>query len=318
MLTGDSSTNGNDGRDIWLDMISASGGDCVSFETLQELTTDKSFHSLYSKTFNISNEQYPTKMSNINKLVGLIRGNKVLPTKEFGSLTFTPYTTLLFNVRDIRDFDGVFSDLGEYFKVIPFKNQLNVNKSFVDTLLTPENLQYFTFKALDAFSKVLQRGSFTIPAIVENATNNYLLNNNSAREFLEDNKMFHIVRKSDFYDDYYNWCKDSNKTAVCPSQFGKEVLKFGYLSARYSIGGGKRPCYYIEKNFNVQKLFDKYAGTIEVNSTDILLPNGTFAEGKFIEAFIDFFRGSGPSDICEKCLTERADVNEAIDKATQV
>ena len=38
--------------------------------------------------------------------------NKVLPTKEFGGLTFTPYTTLLFNVRDIRDFDGVFSELG--------------------------------------------------------------------------------------------------------------------------------------------------------------------------------------------------------------
>ena len=314
-LTGDSSTNGNDGRDVLLDMISASAGECVSFKTLQELTTDKSFHSLYSKTCNISNEQRPSKMSNINKLVGLIRGNKVLPAKEFGDLTFTPYTTLLFNVRDIRDFDGVFSDLGEYFKVIPFKNQLNVNKSFVDTLLTPENLQYFTFKALDAFSKVLQRGSFTIPAVVEEATNNYLLNNNSAREFIIENPIFYIERKSTYYKDYCDWCDSNNKRPVDCSPFGKEVLKSGYLTDRYSIGGGRRPCYYKTKDFNVDKLFDEYAGTIEANSVEIIRNNGTYSKGNFIEAFIDFFRRNTLEDMDEKSLTEQDDVNDRIEQA---
>ena len=316
VLTGDSSTNGNDGRDILVDMLRASAGECASFETLQELTTDKTFHSLYSKTCNVSNEQSPTKMSNINKLVGLIRGNKVLPTKEFGSLTFTPYTTLLFNVRDILDFDGVFSDLGEYIKVIPFKNQLNVDKSFRDTLLAPENLQYFTFKALSAFSKVLERGSFTIPKVVEEATRNYLLNNNSVREFIIENPIFYIARTADYYKDYTDWCDDNNKVAVGKAQFGTQVLK-KYLKGRYSIGGGKRPCYYKVKDFDVQKLFEQYAGTIEANSINVILPNGTFADGRFIEMFIDFFRGSGPDDIREKCLTERADVNEAIEKAIQ-
>lgn len=314
-LTGDSSTNGNDGRDVLLDMISASAGECVSFKTLQELTTDKSFHSLYSKTCNISNEQRPSKMSNINKLVGLIRGNKVLPAKEFGGLTFTPYTTLLFNVRDIRDFDGVFSELGEYFKDIPFKNQLNVDKSFKDTLLSTENLQYFTFKALDAFSKVLQRGSFTIPAVVEEATNNYLLNNNSAREFIIENPIFYIERKSTYYKDYCDWCDSNNKRPVDCSPFGKEVLKSGYLTDRYSIGGGRRPCYYKTKDFNVDKLFDEYAGTIEANSVEIIRNNGTYSKGNFIEAFIDFFRRNTLEDMDEKSLTEQDDVNDRIEQA---
>lgn len=315
VLTGDSSTNGNDGRDILVDMIKASAGECASSKTLQELTTDKTFHSLYSKTFNISNEQSPTKMSNINKLVGLIRGNKVLPTKEFDGLTFTPYTTLLFNVRDIRDFDGVFSDLGEYFKVIPFKNQLNVDKSFKDTLLSTENLQYFTIKALSAFSKVLQRGSFTIPAVVEKATNNYLLNNNSAREFIIENPIFHIVRKSVYYKDYCDWCDSNNKRPVDCSQFGKEVLKFGYLTDRYSIGGGRRPCYYKVKDFDVDKLFKKYSGTIEANSVEVIRDNGTYSKGDFIEAFIDFFRNNTLEDMNEKSLTEQNNANDIIEKA---
>lgn len=315
VLTGDSSTNGNDGRDILSDMIKASAGECASFETVQELTTDKTFHSLYSKTYNISNEQSPTKMSNINKLVGLIRGNKVLPTKEFGGLTFTPYTTLLFNVRDIRDFDGVFSELGEYFKVIPFNNQLNVDKSFKDTLLSTENLKYFTVKALSAFSKVLQRGNFTIPAVVEEATNNYLLNNNSAREFIIENPIFHIVRTSDYYDDYKDWCDDSNKIAVDNSQFGKEVLKFGYLKDRYLISGGRRPCYYKVKDFDVDKLFKKYAGTIEANSVEVIRDNGTYSKGDFIEAFIDFFRRNTLENINEKSLTEQNNANDIIEKA---
>lgn len=254
-------------------------------------------------------------MSNINKLVGLIRGNKVLPSKEFGGLTFTPYTTLLFNVRDIRDFDGVFSELGEYFKVIPFKNQLNVDKSFKDTLLSTENLQYFTFKALDAFSKVLQRGSFTIPAVVEEATNNYLLNNNSAREFIIENPIFYIERKSTYYKDYCDWCDSNNKRPVDCSPFGKEVLKSGYLTDRYSIGGGRRPCYYKTKDFNVDKLFDEYAGTIEANSVEIIRNNGTYSKGNFIEAFIDFFRRNTLEDMDEKSLTEQDDVNDRIEQA---
>lgn len=304
-LTGDSSTNGNDGRDILIDMLRASAGECASFETLQELTTDKTFHSLYSKSCNISNEQYPTKVSNINKLVGLIRGNKVLPTKEFGGLTFTPYTTLLFNVRDIRDFDGVFSDLGEYIKVIPFKNQLNVDKSFRDTLLASENLQYFTFKALSAFSKVLERGSFTIPKVVEEATRNYLLNNNSAREFIECNKIFHIVRKSVYYKEYIDWCDDNNKRPVDCSQFGKEVVKFGYLTARYSTSMGKRPCYYTVRDFNIDKLFNKYSGYLEAKSMELILrDNGTYSKGDFIEAFIDYFRSNSPEDISDDDIAE--------------
>lgn len=315
VLTGDSSTNGNDGRDILSDMIKASAGECASFKTLQELITDKTFHSLYSKTCNISNEQYPTKMSNINKLVGLIRGNKVLPTKEFGGLTFTPYTTLLFNVRDIRDFDGVFSDLGEYFKVIPFKNQLTVDKSFRDTLLSTENLQYFTFKALSAFSKVLQRGSFSIPDVVNQATSSYLLNNNSAREFCIENPIFYIERKSVYYKDYRDWCDNNNKVAVGNSQFGKEVLKLGYLTDRYSISGGRRPCYYKVKDFNVDKLFDEYAGTIEANSLNVFLPNGTYSKGDFIEAFIDFFHNNTLENMNKKSLVEQDDVNDRIEKA---
>ena len=314
VLTGTNSTNGIDGRDILLDIIRAIAGECASSETLQELITSKTFHSLYAKTCNISNEQTPTKMANINQLIKLIRNDKVLPTKEYGGLTFVPYTTLIFNVRDILDFDKVFSDLEGYFKVIPFDKQLSIDKSFIDSIFTPENLLYITIKSLNALVGVLQRGNFSIPETVEIATSKYLLNNNSAKEFCLENPIFYIERKANYYDKYDRWCRENNKIPMINSQFGKEVLKLGYLPARYSVSAKKRPCYYTVKDFDYDKLFNEYADIIEAKSIDAVSNKGTYSRGNFIEAFIDFFHSNTIEDMNHKSITELKDVGEKIDE----
>lgn len=285
-----SGSKANDGRQVMVDMLNGILGNCVAHENLQDLASGKSSLELYTKTCNISNEQEPPKVNNMNTLRGLISGKTVTDKKS--GLEFKPYATMIFNVTDILNFDNSLSGLEGYFKVIPFENELTLDRSQLDILLNEVNLQYITLKALQTYCKVSNSvdREFTIPAVVERATKQYLLYSNSAKEFIETNPIFEVVEKRPYYDKFVAWCEDNNRPCISDSQFGKEVLNGKkYIEDRISDGVGGRPCYYTVKNFSANKLRKKYLDYMlrKTNYTEV---NGDrYADKKFVKAFADYF-----------------------------
>ena len=285
-----SGNDSKDGRNTFVDILIATLGNCISHENLESLATGKSSMELYSKTCNISNELEPPKLNNMNTLRALICGNKITDKKS--KLEYKPYVTMLFNVTDISNFDGSFMGLKGYFKIIPFNHRITLDRAKLDRLLNSVNLQYITLKALQVYADVLNSDTKTIaiPKAVEIATTKYLLDSNSAREFILNNPIIEVIKKVDYYIQYSDWCKQNNKPLVTRVQFGKEVLKFGYKPARYTNSEGKRLNYYIIPNFNIQKCRDKYLHYLQDDRPSYTEIAGEHnADGKFIDAFTDYF-----------------------------
>ena len=285
-----SGSGDNDGRNVFVNIIKAILGDSTSHEGLESIATGKSSVALYAKTCNISNEQEQPNVKNMKLLSDLISGNKVTDKKS--GLEFRPFTTMIFNVPDLLNLDKCFLGISGYFKVIPFENKLTLDRTQLDKLLTTTNLQYITFKALQAYSQRLNSvdKKFTIPDVVENATNQYMLYTNSAKEFLLSEPMFHIVEKEPLYNKYEKWCTLNNRNCVCKELFSKAVYDtFKCESAKISDGMGNRRHYYVEKNFNVENLREQYLDYMldKANYTEI--SGEKYANGKFIKAFSDYF-----------------------------
>lgn len=288
IFSGSSENINNDGRKVIIDVSTAILGSCVAHENLQDLVSGNSTMKLYTKTCNISNEQQKPKINNMDTLRDIIEGNEF--TDQKSGLTFKPYTTMIFNINDILDFDNSLSGLKGYFKVIPFESKLTLDRPKLDILMNNVNLQYIVFKSLEAYLKILNSDSkkFNVPDIVERATNKYLLDSNSAREFIKIEPIFEVVEKRPYYDKYWSWCEANNKLMVSDAQFGKEILNCGYKCIRISVDGN-RYNYYTVPNFNGNILRNKYLEYMldKTNYTEVA--DDKFAVNKFIKAFADYF-----------------------------
>ena len=234
-----------------------------SHEHLEKLSGSKagsktSVMSLNECTVNIAEDQKSVKYVNTSILTRLISGEPISVEQKGGDKeVLIPYATLLFTVNEVIDFKETGIYITDRFVVIPFSatfTDTNNNRdiNIVEELCKPLALQIIATRAVQAFTKVLENGKFTIPPIVEQATNKYFLECNNVAEFCGLFPLKTIITKSQYYEEYCNWCKDNNREAVSNSQFGKEVLALGYRAERYSFGN-KRNTYYANSDFDNSK-----------------------------------------------------------------
>ncbi len=231
-----------------------------SHEHLENLSGSKAgskstVGSLKGCTVNIAEDQKQPKYINTSIITRLISGEPIsyeLKNKEQDVLV--PYATLLFSVNEVIDFKETGIFITDRFVVIPFNatftdDNNNRDINIGDKLCEPKALQIIATRAIQAFSKVLENGKFTIPTIVEEATKEYFMECNNVVEFCNSVPIKEFIVKAKYYEEYRNWCKLNNREAVSNSKFGKEVLALGYRTERYQFGT-KRDTYYASPDFN--------------------------------------------------------------------
>lgn len=244
-----------------------------SHEHLEKLSGSKAgskttVMSLNECTVNISEDQKQPKYINTSLITRLISGEPIAVEKKGGEIfNLVPYATLLFSVNEVIDFKETGIYITDRFIVIPFNatftdDNNNRNINIGEQLCQPKSLQIIATKAIQAFIKVLKKGKFTIPTIVEQETNKYFLECNNVAEFCGLFPLKTIMTKSQYYDEYCIWCKDNNRDTVSNSQFGKQVLTLGYRAERYSFGN-KRNTYYANPNFDNSKSKEIYRNYLE-------------------------------------------------------
>ena len=264
VLTGNN-RNSDDGRREYLYIIDRIVGNCVSHENLRDLTKTNSSLELYGKTCNISEEVEHPNISYMDNIRKLILGKELRINPKF---RFSPFATLLINVREILDFGNVLFGLKDYFKIIPFNAKSPISKSITTRLFTQSNLLYIALKGITVYNQVLRIGKMPNVDVVENATAGYFRDNNSVLEYCKENPINGIICKAIYYYDYCQYCVDNNLKRVSRANFGKEVRKFGYECKRPSFKGKRVQCY-MEEDFDLDKCRADYIQYLKEHGDNI-------------------------------------------------
>jgi len=292
VLTGNNH-NSEDGRSEFLELIERILGNSVSHENLRKLADIKSSLELYGKTCNISEEVERPSISCMDNLRKLIKGKELKVCNAHSKLVFTPYTTLLINVKEILDFGTALFGLKDYFKIIPFNAKRPIKQKILDVFFETETLQYIALQGIKAYCQAIRVGKLPTVNVVENETSKYFRDNNSSLDYFTENPINGIVCKSKYYWDYCQYCVDNNSKRISRANFGTEVRKFGYEPIRPSFKGKRIQCY-VEQGFDIEKCRADYIqslrerGDTKTTDKDIIFDN--------LVNFINGYDGEEKSD----------------------
>ena len=215
----------------------------------------KSSLDLLGRSVNISEDQKQPKSLDISLIQKIISGDTIsVPQKDGQKFTFRPYTTMLISLNDVVDFKDRSAALVDRLAVIPFNKTFiagaNCDIHIEDRLCEGTCLQIIAIMAIQAFSKALQNGTFTIPPSVIEATNAYFMECNSASEFCSLYPIRTFVGKAEYRERCRLWCEDNDRIFIGKENFGKYVSSQGYrLEERYSFASVKHRNWYVAPNF---------------------------------------------------------------------
>ncbi len=274
-------------------------GDQCSHEHLEALSGCKAgskttIKQLDGVTLNIAEDQKQPRYINNSFITRLISGEPIsIEQKGDDNFELKPYATLLFSVNEVINFKEVGKHITDRFIVIPFTvtfTDENNNRDIEigEKLCQNKALKIIATRSIQAFNKVLEKGSFTIPQSVKDETDRYFNECSNVCEFCSTLPVETFIFKSRYYEEYCKWCANNNLEAVSNAQFGKTVLSLGYRAERYSFAN-KRNTYYTAPDFNnddsriIYDEFLAYTGITEEtdrvnNNEPRQYVNGTFSD----------------------------------------
>ena len=135
--------------------------------------------------------------------------------------------------------------------IIPFEKKFTKeeeNNFDKEQILTPEALDYFANKSLQAYLEIADSRTLVGTEESNNIVNRYRKANNSAKVFLDDevaiNEIFNsgnTVPKTVMYAKYINWCKKYDFFIKTKTEFYDEVeSRPEYLQVK---GNGGKDCF---------------------------------------------------------------------------
>lgn len=249
-------------KSVFLGLFPAILGDSISNYTLEELADKNSTSLLYSKNCNVSDVSFKPDKMNFTNFRKLISGNTREVKTDYGTLMFAPYTTMILDVENMSDIEDTILKLSKNFKIIPLA-EFDIEDNFdVDVLYKNENLLYITLKALDVVKQFVSSKKFVVPAVIEEATLEYVSNYNSVVGYCKDYPVEEVYYKELYFNQYKDWCKANNVDSVCYSEFGKGLDIMKYKPDRKSYNNNKYH-YYFNSNFNADRCREQYADALQ-------------------------------------------------------
>ncbi len=158
-----------------------------------------------------------------------------------------PTARLLFSTNQRPRFVDRSSGLWRRMILVPFRVTIpeeRQDKMLIDKLKS--ELAGIFLWAIDGLRRLRTNGRFTEPVICKEALDEYRIESNPCREFLQDHYEFNLAattRTQGVYEHYVVWAKARQQVVLDKTQFGKEVIrafpqvvkrKRGEREARYS------------------------------------------------------------------------------------
>lgn len=203
---------------------------------------------LFGKLVNIGDDIGDDFISNPAIFKKLVSGDPVnVERKGENPFNLKNYSKFLFsanNIPRIKDKSGaVISRL----VIIPFnayfdKNAADFDPYIIYKLTTESAMERLIMLGLDGLKRVLTNYGFTESTSVQNALDEYEMNNNPILYFTSDTTREDIVNRStrDVYTKYNLFCAENNFTPMSNIEFSKFIKKHYNLDiSRQRINGGR-------------------------------------------------------------------------------
>lgn len=247
--------NGSNGKSTILDLIKRFIGsrNYVSIE-LDKVTGKFETAELEHKLANIGDDINNKSMGDTGLLKKLFSGNSVLVQRK-GERPFDlePYAKHIYSCNEIpRSAND--KTLGFYrrWMLIPFNAVFKTTDADYDPLIkdkifTDEALSYLLNLAIKGAKRLMKNKSFTEPAIVKAAMEEYKIENSNTLSWIAETELtltdVCAKPRDELYTDFVNWCRLSNiKQLTGKRSFMKEVKDYFNLDEkpRQDFTTGKR------------------------------------------------------------------------------
>lgn len=235
---------GANGKSVVFELITALLGPAnVSHYSLQSLTVDPSYARahLANKVLNYASEISGKSDPNVFKQ--LVSGEPVEARFPYGQpFTLTDYAKLIFNCNELpADVEHTHAYFRR-FLILPFLETIpeaEQDKQLAAKITATELSGVFNW-VLTGLNRLLKQGQFTQSEAVSKQVEDYRLQSDSVRSFLDDNDYVasatQTVARRVLYAEYKNYCQDEGNRAVNSRNFAKRLEGHGIQSIRRNIG----------------------------------------------------------------------------------
>ena len=236
--------SGANGKSVLFEVVRALlGAENVSHYSLQSLTVDPSYARahLANKLLNYATELSGKSDPNVFKQ--LVSGEPVEARFPYGQpFMLTDYAKLIFNCNELpADVEHTHAYFRR-FLIVPFNETIpeaEQDKQLAVKIIDAELSGIFNW-VLTGLNRLLEQGRFTQSAVVSKQVENYRLQADSVRSFLDDNDYeasptLTIARKV-LYAEYRTYCQEEGNRPVNSRNFVRRLESYGIQGTRRNTG----------------------------------------------------------------------------------
>ena len=230
VLVGD----GFNGKSTYLDMIeNLLNKSNVARVDLQELVTDKFAPQLLSdKLVDLGDDIDKEFVANTGRFKKLVTGEPIIAQKKGqDQFNMSYYGKFIFSCNEIPRINDKTHGMKSRMVIVPLRADFSKQEKipFIDELLQEQQaMEYILKLAMDALLRVLEIGSFTIPQIVIDATEEYHKDNDSVAQWLEEYGEIDQKAIKETYLSYCVYCDEANIKPEGRTTFCRRFYAQGY------------------------------------------------------------------------------------------
>lgn len=257
--------NGANGKSTLLNMITKLlSENNVSHVDLKEIAGNRFGKAeLYGKLANIADDcssNYLEDTSVMKRITG--ESYTSIEFKGQNSFSAKINTKMILSYNTIPRMNDTTDGLTRRLVIIPLnavfkKGNPNYDPYISEKLKKQENLEYILYKSVQAINKVLLEKEFTVPKQIQDATDEYVRENNPVAAFLfevYDDEDISEIPCNELYTSFEVWKKENGfRGEMSVTRFGKEMRKLGYERKQIRTAKG-RERFYIKENFEQMSL----------------------------------------------------------------
>lgn len=235
---------GANGKSVFFEVVNALlGSDNVTSHSLQDLTDGSGYYraQLANKLLNYASEINGKLESSIFKQ--LVSGEPVSARLPYGKpFHLTQYARLIFNCNELPRGNEFTDAYYRRFLIIPFTETIpkdEQDKALHSKIIENELAGVFNW-VLAGLDRLLTQKKFTECQAAEDSLDEYKLQSDSLRQFLDDmGYKPHISKKikiADLYIDYKYYCQENGFFHLTKPNFIKRLKSYGLTVHTINIG----------------------------------------------------------------------------------
>ena len=245
---------GSNGKSLFLDVVSKLFGEFISFVPLHWIGERFESAKLIDKLANICGDIDSKYMTETATLKAMIAGDPIRAEYKHGkSFHFHPVARLMFSANTLPKSSDKSEGWYSRWRFIEFPHRFPTDTKFKRELLskmtTQAGLEALLHWSVEGLQSLYNVGSFTESEDMEQAANQYRMENDSVQAFFGLN-LFEVVHSGaatqmvvpSLYSVYKQWCEDVGVKATSLYEFTRRMTNLGIKKSPRVVKGISSNC----------------------------------------------------------------------------